>query len=179
LFIKRWPDATDVLEFRSRSAIQISPLAGEPTPLGCRGNQDDAVAPLSHPFVERLIGAIRRECLDRTLFSTAADLETKLRDFQHDFNGYRAHSGLGGQPPKSMADQNRPRANIDSYRWQTHCRGLYQTPIAACEGTVDLSAHALEFAMDTHRGALVGILIPMPILTPPPTSAFTTFFDPR
>ena len=90
--------------------------------------------------------------MDRTLFSTAADLETKLRDFQHDFNGYRAHSGLGGQPPKSMADQNRPRANIDSYRWQTHCRGLYQTPIAACEGTVDLSAHALEFAMDTHRG---------------------------
>ena len=34
--------------------------------------------PLSHPFVERLIGTIRRECLDRTLFWTAADLETKL-----------------------------------------------------------------------------------------------------
>jgi len=29
--------------------------------------------PLSHPFVERLIGTIRRECLDRTLFWTAAD----------------------------------------------------------------------------------------------------------
>ena len=27
--------------------------------------------PLSHPFVERLIGTIRRECLDRTLFWTA------------------------------------------------------------------------------------------------------------
>ena len=34
--------------------------------------------PLSHPFVERLIGTIRRECLDRTLFWTAADLEMKL-----------------------------------------------------------------------------------------------------
>jgi transposase InsO family protein len=88
-------------------------------------------APLSHPFVERLIGTIRRECLDRTLFWTAADLETKLFDFQRYFNGYRAHSGLGGQPPESMADQDRPRASIDSYRWQTHCRGLYQTPIAA------------------------------------------------
>ena len=33
--------------------------------------------PLSHPFVERLIGTIRRECLDRTLFWTAADLELK------------------------------------------------------------------------------------------------------
>ena len=25
--------------------------------------------PLSHPFVERLIGTLRRECLDQTLFS--------------------------------------------------------------------------------------------------------------
>jgi putative transposase len=33
--------------------------------------------PLSHPFVERLIGTIRRECLDRTLFWTTADLEMK------------------------------------------------------------------------------------------------------
>ena len=28
--------------------------------------------PLSHPFVERLIGTIRRECLDQTLFWTTA-----------------------------------------------------------------------------------------------------------
>jgi putative transposase len=38
--------------------------------------------PLSHPFVERLIGTIRREYLDRNLFWTTADLETKLFDFQ-------------------------------------------------------------------------------------------------
>jgi len=31
--------------------------------------------PLSHPFVERLIGTIRREYLDQTLFWTAVDLE--------------------------------------------------------------------------------------------------------
>jgi hypothetical protein len=30
--------------------------------------------PLSHPFVERLIGTLRRECLDRTLFWTTTDL---------------------------------------------------------------------------------------------------------
>ena len=39
--------------------------------------------PLSHPFVERLIGTLRRECLDRTLFWTTTDLEAKLLDFQH------------------------------------------------------------------------------------------------
>ncbi len=37
--------------------------------------------PLSHPFVERLIGTIRREYLDQTLFWTAADLEEKLQAF--------------------------------------------------------------------------------------------------
>ena len=42
--------------------------------------------PLSHPFVERLVGTLRRECLDRTLFWTAADLEAKLREFQEFFN---------------------------------------------------------------------------------------------
>jgi putative transposase len=52
--------------------------------------------PLSHPFVERLIGTIRRECLDRTLFWTAADLETKLLDFQRYYNGHRTHAGLDG-----------------------------------------------------------------------------------
>jgi putative transposase len=56
-------------------------------------------APLSHPFVERLIGTIRRECLDRTLFWTAADLELKLLDFQRYFNGHRTHAGLGGLTP--------------------------------------------------------------------------------
>src|SRR5947208_1027412 len=52
--------------------------------------------PLSHPFVERLIGTVRREYLDRTLFWTTADLETKLFDFQH---YYKTHAGLKGGLP--------------------------------------------------------------------------------
>jgi len=87
--------------------------------------------PLSHPFVERLIGTIRRDCLDRTLFWTAADLEAKLHDFQRYYNGHRAHAGLDGRPPAPSADQGCGLANIRSYRWQSHCRGLHQTPMAA------------------------------------------------
>ena len=87
--------------------------------------------PLSHPFVERLIGTIRRECLDRTLFWTAADLEGKLLDFQRYFNEHRTHAGLDGRPPEPSPDLGYGRANISSYRWQPHCRGLYQTPVAA------------------------------------------------
>jgi putative transposase len=87
-------------------------------------------APWSHPFVERLIGTIRRECLDRTLFWTAADLERKLSDFQRYYNEYRAHTGVIGRPPVPT-DEGCARVRLRSYRWQPDCRGLYQTRIAA------------------------------------------------
>ena len=37
--------------------------------------------PVSHPFVERLIGTTRREFLDHMLFWNAGDLEQKLAEF--------------------------------------------------------------------------------------------------
>jgi hypothetical protein len=88
-----------------------------------------AYVPLSHPFVERLVGTLRRECLDRTLFWTTEDLEAKLREFQKYFNEHRTHAGIEGRLP----DSGGPGAPISfaSYRWQKHCCGLYQTPIAA------------------------------------------------
>ena len=57
--------------------------------------------PLSHPFIEGLIGTIRRELLDRTLFWTTEDLEIKLTNFQHYYNAYRTHAGLDGRLPEA------------------------------------------------------------------------------
>jgi putative transposase len=85
--------------------------------------------PLSHPFAERLIGTIRRECLDRTLFWTTADLESKLLDFKTYFNHHRTHGARAGRPPDDAP--TRTVANLQAYRWESHCRGLYQTPRAA------------------------------------------------
>jgi transposase InsO family protein len=87
--------------------------------------------PLSHPFVERLIGTIRRECLDHTIFWTAADLEMKLLDFQRYYNGHRAHAGLDGCTPDASVNASCAVASLSTYRWQRHCRELYETPIAA------------------------------------------------
>jgi putative transposase len=87
--------------------------------------------PLSHPFVEWLIGTIRRECLDRTLFWTSADLENKLLDFKTCFNNHRTHTSREGRAPDQNPGKPRPVADLNCYRWQPHCRGLYQTPIAA------------------------------------------------
>jgi putative transposase len=51
---------------------------------------------MSHPFVERLIGSIRRELLDHTFFWTVTDLENKLQDYQAYDNQCRTHSGRDG-----------------------------------------------------------------------------------
>jgi transposase InsO family protein len=85
--------------------------------------------PLSHPFIERLIGTIRRECLDQSLFWTATDLELKLSAFKSYYNGYRSHDSLKGETPIETRESR--GVGFKSYRWQEHCRGLYQTPIAA------------------------------------------------
>jgi hypothetical protein len=48
------------------------------------------------------------------------------------YNGHRAHAGLKGRTPDpSSAAAGGARASVGSYRWQPHCRGLYQTPMAA------------------------------------------------
>jgi hypothetical protein len=86
-------------------------------------------APWSHPFVERLIGTIRRECLDQLLFWTAMYLETKLIAFRDYYNGYRGHAGLKRETPVATPDSR--GASFKSYRWRQHCRGLYQTPVLA------------------------------------------------
>jgi len=55
--------------------------------------------PLSHPFVERLIGTIRREFLDQVPFWTSRDLERKLLLYKEYYNRDRVHRGLDGVPP--------------------------------------------------------------------------------
>ena len=88
--------------------------------------------PMSHPFVERLIGTVRRECVDQMLFWGANDLERKLAEFQRYYNEHRTHSSLDGATPEIRARNSKSKVlRLDNYRWQPHCRGLYQTPIAA------------------------------------------------
>src|SRR3989440_2866225 len=80
--------------------------------------------PLSHPFVERLIGTLRREYLDHLLFWTTSDLEKKLLDFRTYFNNHRTHNSLEGGTPEMPL--SRPVINLGSFRWQSHCRARYR-----------------------------------------------------
>jgi len=88
--------------------------------------------PLSHPFVERLIGTIRREFLDHVLFWNTRDLERKLADFQDSYNAARGHASLEGRTPSEAGGaRTAVRGDLNKVRWMSHCRGLVQLPTAA------------------------------------------------
>jgi hypothetical protein len=85
--------------------------------------------PRSHAFIERLIGTIRREYLDQTLFWNQGDLELKLDSYKVYYNRYLCHTGLAGITPAQRGGAPpHPIANLASYRWRKHCNGLFQTP---------------------------------------------------
>jgi len=90
--------------------------------------------PTSHPFIERVIGTIRREYLDQLIFFNKLDLQKKLDLFQAYYNEDRVHSSLMMKTPRRMAEENSTDQNVvslDHYRWESRCNGLYQLPIAA------------------------------------------------
>ena len=88
--------------------------------------------PLSHPFVERLIGTIRREFLDYVPFWGVLDLERKLHSFKDYYNRDRTHRGLAGAVPEPQpTNATRKTPSLDNYRWKSSCRDLYQMPVAA------------------------------------------------
>ncbi len=88
--------------------------------------------PLSHPFIERLIGTVLREYLDQVPFWGALDLDRKLQQFKDYYNHDRAHQGLNGAPPNEKGGiADRAIARLDDYRWEKRCRGLYQLPAVA------------------------------------------------
>src|SRR5262245_8793628 len=85
-------------------------------------------APVSHHFVERLIGTIRGEHLDRVFFWNAVDFARKLDEFIHHYNAHRVRRSLDGITPAQRADAPGPApASLDRFAWQQHCRGLFQT----------------------------------------------------
>jgi transposase InsO family protein len=88
--------------------------------------------PLSHPFVERVIGTMRREFLDHVLFWNGHDLERKLAEFQLYYNAARSHASLNGRTPLTFAEgQAVASTDLSRVRWVSHCHDLVQLPVAA------------------------------------------------
>jgi hypothetical protein len=93
--------------------------------------------PISHPFVERLIGTIRCEYLDRTLFCNSTNLHRKLDKFRTYCNEVRVYRSLDGHTPVNRAGSpTSSKASRARYVRERHCNGLFES----------LSPLELEFA---------------------------------
>ena len=68
--------------------------------------------PLSHPFVERLIGTVRRELLDQIPFWGGRDLACKLQHFKDYYNRERTHVSLAGRTPETSDANVRRRHSM-------------------------------------------------------------------
>jgi hypothetical protein len=78
--------------------------------------------PLLHAFAHNLIGTVRRDFLDQTLFWNAVDLERKLTNFQAYYNRHRTHRSPDGDMPAEVAGGNRKlQIKLHKFRWQTLC----------------------------------------------------------
>ena len=88
--------------------------------------------PLSHPFIERLIGTIRREFLDRPLLWNGIDFERKLRAFPAYYDHSRFHTSIEDAAPARAGSEPRiTNGDLKCYRWQALCDGLLQLPMPA------------------------------------------------
>ena len=60
-------------------------------------------APRANAICERVIGTIRRECLDRMLILGRRHLETVLAEYVAHYNSHRPHRSLKQRPPAASA----------------------------------------------------------------------------
>lgn len=60
-------------------------------------------APNANAHMERWVGSVRRECLDRLLIVGRRHLEAVLRVYIDHYNGRRPHRSLALEPPDGTA----------------------------------------------------------------------------
>jgi hypothetical protein len=69
------------------------------TGVGTRVVRTPVMAPKASCYVERLIGSLRRECLDHLLIVSEAQLQKVLEEYCDFFNGARPHQGISQRRP--------------------------------------------------------------------------------
>ena len=72
---------------------------------GCQTIYIEPGHPWENPFIERFIGTLKRECLDRYLFDTVAEAQYLIEQWRDEYNRHRPHSSLDYLTPVEYAQQ--------------------------------------------------------------------------
>jgi len=84
---------------RDRDAVYGSVVTRRLRAMGIRDKPISAGSPWQNCFAERLIGTIRRECVDHLMVLGEAHLRRVLVEFTAYYNGSRIHHSLGKDAP--------------------------------------------------------------------------------
>jgi len=70
--------------------------------------------PWQNPFVERVIGSIRRECTDHVIVMGEQHLTQMLRDYAASYNSSRCHQSLDGNSPEPRTRETSPVDDVSA-----------------------------------------------------------------
>jgi putative transposase len=111
--IEAFPDdSAPRLLLRDRDAIYGAEFSRRVTRMGIREVLTAPRAPWQNPFVERVIGSIRRECLDHCFILNEAHLRRLLRAYIAYYNTARPHQSLDNNSPQPRMVEPPPRGRI-------------------------------------------------------------------
>jgi hypothetical protein len=98
---------------RDRDRIYGSVVTRRVRAMGIRDKPIAPASPWQNGFAERLIGSIRRECMDHIIVLGEAHLRRILKSYADYYNGIRTHRSLNKDGPVSRPVQ---RAGVISSR---------------------------------------------------------------
>ena len=81
-------------------------------------------SPWQNPYVERLIGSMRRECVDHVLVLNERSLQRILRSYIDYYQHWRTHLALGKDPPVRRAVEPAPLGAVIA---RPHVGGLHHS----------------------------------------------------
>jgi len=99
-----WDDAPQHL-IRDRDRIYGAAVRRRLRAMGIRDKPTAPVSPWQNGFAERLIGSIRRECVDHFIVLSEAHLRRILRAYARYYNDIRTHRSLDKDAPASRPVQ--------------------------------------------------------------------------
>jgi len=111
--VHAFPDETGPAYLRrDRDAIFGADFQRRVERMGIRQVVIAARAPWQNPFAERVIGSIRRECLDLVIVLNERHLRRLLRAYLLYYNVTRPHQSLGSDSPRRREVQPVPSGRI-------------------------------------------------------------------
>jgi transposase InsO family protein len=90
---------------RDRDRIYGTVVTRRLRAMGIRDKPTAPASPWQNSFVERLIGSIRRECLDHVIVLGEGHLRRILKNYANYYNGVRTHRSLNKDAPVSRPVQ--------------------------------------------------------------------------